>query len=292
MDYLGEAEVYLRYGMEDEAIENIRLAILQHPDNVEAHCKLINMLGSRDSEALNLALVAARKSLNGESLDRLEAELSHITFREDKPSGSTASEAEVDADEGDSDAGSIEAKYTELESVSPEEEPFIEPGEIESSIGEDKKGAIESYDELMKREGEQSSDSGLSDDSFIFELDTDMETSEEGPDATAEVLNVSEEVGPDSASEDIPAESLMDFGPEPLLIDTARSFLAAGALEEAEESFKQALEGKQHCLALLGLAEIAQRKGDTEFSQSLLAKAEPLLDGDSQTWFNQLKNSD
>lgn len=294
MDYLGEAEVYLRYGMEGEAIENIRLAILQRPDNVEAHRKLINILANQDSEAFNLALVTARESLSGELLERFEAEVSHLISGEDKPSGSKVSEAEVevDADGADADAGSPEFNRTESESISSGEEPFIEPAEIEPSIGEDKKGVIESYDELMKKEGEQSSDSGLSDDSFAFELDMDMETSEEDPDATTELLNASEEVGPESASEDVPAESLMDLGPEPLLIDTARSFLAAGDLDEAEKSFKQALKGKQRCLALLGLAEIAQRKGDAEFSQSLLAKAEPLLDKASQAWFKQLKNTD
>ncbi|MDQ6972698.1 MAG: FimV/HubP family polar landmark protein, partial [Mariprofundaceae bacterium] len=37
VDYLAEADVYLRYGMEDEALQQLNLALEQNPDQPEAH---------------------------------------------------------------------------------------------------------------------------------------------------------------------------------------------------------------------------------------------------------------
>ncbi|MDQ6988124.1 MAG: FimV/HubP family polar landmark protein [Mariprofundaceae bacterium] len=88
VDYLAEADVYLRYGMEDEALQQLNLAIEQRPDNAEAHAKLVQMLQARgDSSAVNAAIDAARLVLGGAALQSFEATI--------------GAEAPSDADGGD-----------------------------------------------------------------------------------------------------------------------------------------------------------------------------------------------
>ncbi|OIQ02190.1 MAG: hypothetical protein AUK36_07805 [Zetaproteobacteria bacterium CG2_30_59_37] len=73
VDYLAEAEVYLRYGMDDEALQQMHLAIEQRPDNLEAHQKLVSFLQSRgDDAAVTAAIEAARSALRGADLEALE----------------------------------------------------------------------------------------------------------------------------------------------------------------------------------------------------------------------------
>jgi len=90
VDYMAEAGVYLRYGMENEAIDQIRMAIRQRPDNADAHSKLVQTLQSKgDQEALDAAIEAGRAALSGEGLQAFEAAVS------------SAGEAEAEIDLGD-----------------------------------------------------------------------------------------------------------------------------------------------------------------------------------------------
>jgi len=76
VDYLAEAEVYLRYGMDDEALQQMRLAIQQKPDHLEAHTRLVHFLQARgDQEALAAAIEAARSALSGNDLQSFEDSL-------------------------------------------------------------------------------------------------------------------------------------------------------------------------------------------------------------------------
>jgi len=77
VDYMAEAGVYLRYGMEDEAIGQIRMAIKQRPDNADAYSKLVQTLQSKgDQEELDAAIEAGRAVLSGEGLQAFEAAVS------------------------------------------------------------------------------------------------------------------------------------------------------------------------------------------------------------------------
>jgi tetratricopeptide (TPR) repeat protein len=301
MDYLGEAEVYLRYGMEDEAIENIRLAILQHPDNVEAHCKLIRLLaGKGDREALDLAIAAGRKALAGSARERFEDEVAQALGGGESPSETEASEPLKAAEGRDetvvSGTGVQEDGAEEISFVSEtrEDESLSDLGEIEwASLEEvtdagEEQGVVDSYDELIKKES--GSEPAPSQD--LEEFDFELESPGEAEESRASVLPQTEPETTEEPATDQPqggsGQSPLDLGPEPLLIDTGRSLLAAGSLDEAERLFRQALGGNQHGLALLGLAEIAKKRGDEESARSLLAQAEPLLDEASRDWFNRL----
>ena len=76
VDYLAEADVYLRYGMEEEALRQLRLAIRQRPDNPEAHARLVRTLkASGDEAAAEEAVARAREVLAGDALNAFEAAL-------------------------------------------------------------------------------------------------------------------------------------------------------------------------------------------------------------------------
>lgn len=90
VDYMAEAGVYLRYGMEDEAIGQIRMAIKQRPNNTDAYVKLVQTLQSKgDQTALDAAIEDGRAALSGEGLQAFETAVS------------TAGEAESEVDLGD-----------------------------------------------------------------------------------------------------------------------------------------------------------------------------------------------
>ncbi len=112
-EHLTEADVYIRYGMVDEAIHQIRLAIEEQPARAEAHCRLVQLLREKgDKPALDDAIRAGRQSLTGEDLQSLEAAIA-------SPDTETSKQAEagmlqeIDLDfpeivigEGEGEAGS------------------------------------------------------------------------------------------------------------------------------------------------------------------------------------------
>ncbi|MDQ6962577.1 MAG: FimV/HubP family polar landmark protein [Mariprofundaceae bacterium] len=79
VDYLAEADVYQRYGMDDEAIHQINMAIRQRANNVEAHIKLVQYLSGADhADELGNATDAARKVLMGADLIKFESSLGDV----------------------------------------------------------------------------------------------------------------------------------------------------------------------------------------------------------------------
>lgn len=71
VDYMAEADVYLRYGMDDEALQQVKMALRLQPDNADAHIKLVQILyASGDSAGVDAAATEAAAVLAGEDLDR------------------------------------------------------------------------------------------------------------------------------------------------------------------------------------------------------------------------------
>lgn len=76
VDYLAEADVYMRYGMEDEALRHVRLAVRQRPDNVDAHVKLAQLLHNRgDQEGQEQAVKVAKAALSGDALAQFNSQI-------------------------------------------------------------------------------------------------------------------------------------------------------------------------------------------------------------------------
>ena len=91
IDYLSEADVYIRYGMEDEAIKQLDMALKLRPDNVEAHIKKAELLlGKSDKSGLDETVAAATMTLTAVDLDRFKASIEKLG---------------LDLDESDEDAG-------------------------------------------------------------------------------------------------------------------------------------------------------------------------------------------
>ncbi len=73
VNYLEEADVYLRYGMEDEAEKQVRMALKLDDKDPAAHAKLIQILHMRNnSEGEEAALSAAKAVLAGSALATFE----------------------------------------------------------------------------------------------------------------------------------------------------------------------------------------------------------------------------
>ncbi|WP_051938046.1 FimV/HubP family polar landmark protein [Ghiorsea bivora] len=73
VNYLEEADVYLRYGMEDEAEKQVRLALKLDDQDAAAHAKLVRILRMRkNSEGEEAALNAAKAVLVGSALATFE----------------------------------------------------------------------------------------------------------------------------------------------------------------------------------------------------------------------------
>ncbi len=79
IDYLAEADVYIRYGMDDEAIKQLDMALRLQPDNVEAHIKKAELLlGKSDRPALDETIAVATMTLAAEDLARFRASIEEL----------------------------------------------------------------------------------------------------------------------------------------------------------------------------------------------------------------------
>jgi len=301
MNYLVEVEGYLRYGMEEEAIKNVRMAILQQEDNIEAHCKLISILAGRDGNELDAAVTAGKAALTGESLQRFEAEVKRVREgKKESPESALPDSGQASPDEtismqtapasespakieGKEGEGTASVEIPEMEASDNLDEIEWPDFEAEQNL-EEEKTEIGSYEELIKEEEGHGPEIDLSGDFPDFEIDSEL------GEASQRSSGIETETQPPSSSSVTQQDVKIDLGPEMLNIDIARSLLASGSIDEAEELFKRALNGDRHCQALLGLAASAKARGDAETMQSLLAQAEPLLDESTQDWFDRLKS--
>jgi len=79
IDYLAEADVYIRYGMDDEAIKQLDMALRLQPDNVEAHIKKAELLlGKSDKPGLDETVAAATMTLAAVDLERFKASIEKL----------------------------------------------------------------------------------------------------------------------------------------------------------------------------------------------------------------------
>jgi len=119
VDYLAEADVYLRYGMDEEALQQLGMALRLRPDDVEAHIKRIQILhASGDAEGLEAAKGEAESVLSGEALAHFSQAFGNLgqegaaeSELEDTLSPAAASEEEMGAafDVGDAGETAVES---------------------------------------------------------------------------------------------------------------------------------------------------------------------------------------
>ena len=74
IDYLSEADVYIRYGMEDEALQQLDMALHLNPENVDAHIRKAELLSAKgDTAGYNQVNAAALAVLTGAALSQFKA---------------------------------------------------------------------------------------------------------------------------------------------------------------------------------------------------------------------------
>jgi len=84
IDYLAEADVYIRYGMDDEAIKQVDMALRLQPDYVEAHIKKAELLlGKSDKSGLDDSVAAATATLAAVDLERFKASIEKMETKTD-----------------------------------------------------------------------------------------------------------------------------------------------------------------------------------------------------------------
>ncbi|NOR72431.1 MAG: hypothetical protein GQ467_00965 [Mariprofundaceae bacterium] len=171
VDYLSEADVYMRYGMEDEAEKQVELALKLHSSDEEAHAKLVQVRKAKGDDAgVDAALSSARMVLNGDSLTNFEATITGMAAEDlgvDVEEGSLddtlppgaldvsdmESEAPFDEVAGDQDESS-EADDTSLEGVD-EAAVDVEPAEASLELGD-----IELPEEVSEEVSEENAEAG------------------------------------------------------------------------------------------------------------------------------------
>jgi len=96
VDYLSEADVYIRYGMDDEALQQLDMALRLNPDNTDAHIKKAEMLhGKQDKRVFAAAVSAATIALAATELDRYNSSIAGFVDDLDKIADEPDDEADV-----------------------------------------------------------------------------------------------------------------------------------------------------------------------------------------------------
>jgi FimV-like protein len=153
VNYLEDADVYMRYGMEDEAEAQVRMALKLQEDNPEAHAKMVQILRAKgDDEAVNNAISAAKVALTGSALalfetaisgeDSVAEQSSDDAILEDLPSENVAEAAD------DIDIGSLDFEENADVALAEEDEKGTD-----SDIDFDFSDMAESTDNKDEREG-------------------------------------------------------------------------------------------------------------------------------------------
>ncbi len=346
IDHMTEAHVYLRYGMTDEAIEQIELALKQQPDNAAAHIKLLETLQPKgDKTRLNAAIEAGRAALSGEGLQTFEAmiapESAENTSQDDIDLGDTlpvTGIVEIDtekttgtdtvglpeeAEESDVAEGTLEISNFDIGDLEWNAQPVDDekekqgletPTDVADNAYEDSNNASNmvndgiSLDLSMETADLEALTEDLaaeSADSTEDEPPVAIGQASEIEDAVSGLDAIQKETNEPALTSDMPAdldelltELEIDTGEtldteisqDSLNIDKARSLLAEGALDEAEATFNTAMEvDNKQCDSLIGLAEVAQQRGDGSKATELLAEAEALVDDNNHEWFESIK---
>ena len=200
--------------------------------------------------------------------------------------GIEAEATESPADEGGDEPAGIDQEFTSTIAAT--------LGELHS--GELKTGGRQAPDSIELDVGD------LDDDTVKADV---VDTASEGDRAQAGVIDMS---GHDFGGADIEREldtlileleagsevgggreeEITEVSAARLVIDTGRSLLESDSMDEAEEAFNRALEGETRGAALLGLAEIAQRRGDETKAAKLLAKAEPVIEDVDRSVYDRI----
>ncbi|WP_018294126.1 FimV/HubP family polar landmark protein [Mariprofundus ferrooxydans] len=79
IDYVSEADVYIRYGMYEEALQQLEMALRLQPDNVQAHIKKAEiLLNKSDAKGFDETIAVATMALAPTDLARFRASVTEL----------------------------------------------------------------------------------------------------------------------------------------------------------------------------------------------------------------------
>jgi len=224
VDYLSEADVYMRYGMEDEAEKQVEMALKLRDSNKDAHVKLVQVRKAKgDDSGVDEALSTARMVLSGDSLANFESTISsmgsestdsvadEVNLDDTLPPGAVdlsavesdasiddvAGEPEAEVDLDDIELAAVEEPTASGEPEAVEDEGSMELGDIEwpedsPEEGEAEAGA-EASAEAEDKDSEETSVEAVETDGLDFDL-SGLELSDEaGAESVVEAVSESEE---------------------------------------------------------------------------------------------------
>ncbi len=144
VDYLTEADVYLRYGMEDEAEEQVQMALKLNKADPQAHIKMLQVRHAKgEQKGIEDAIAQARGVLSGSDLEAFEAEVTELGIDASDVAASVAGEEtlEIGEDEAESTMNAMEADSTaevDMSAVKQEQES----NELDFDIGDIDLGSV------------------------------------------------------------------------------------------------------------------------------------------------------
>lgn len=236
VDYLSEADVYIRYGMEDEAEKQVQLALKLRDNNKDAHVKLVQIRKSKGDEAgVDEAVSTARMVLSGDTLSTFESSIVGMTtggtsvdetsLEDTIPPGSLDVSGDSQAEESIDDAtdlsglediefGDEEEEASKKEEVQPAEDEkpeTLEMGDLEWPAEEAvvEEAAVEeaAVEEAAVEEAAPDDSGGLDFDLSGLELpDSGDDSSEIEESSEAALKETGEEIEP--VAEELPDEDV------------------------------------------------------------------------------------
>lgn len=206
-DYLQEADTYIRYGMDDEALQQVNHALRIRPDYVEAYIKKARILNARgDRQGFEENVATANSALAGADLERFAEALFDIMG----VSEATGSNSAVE--EGAAPAETDEP----IETM--EEDLQIDAVDDASSLPDD---LVVSDSDARLTPGKNEQEAELSpaiDEDELFDVQTRSEIRLDEGEATLEFSNLLDEFADETPSEAAKAPS--DSGEETPSADT------------------------------------------------------------------------
>jgi len=225
VDYLTEADVYLRYGMEDEAEAQVELALQLRPDDPAAHAKLVEVREARGNKVeAEAAKTAALALLTGAALATFEQLLTPTAQQEEtnEPETSEKSTAKTTTEER-SEIAAVEVSTPQasddddlLASIAPpnadnEIDALLDIQNETPSYHDDNDDELQQLLSIVDSEtseSEENSDDDILDLSMDSTIDTDLAslmsslTTSDDDASTQNILPEEENMSPDISSTD------------------------------------------------------------------------------------------
>lgn len=146
VDYLSEADVYMRYGMEDEAEKQVGLALKLRENNPDAHAKLVQIRKARGDDAgAEEAMATARTVLAGALLNNFEETIAGADAGDNAASDDDSLDDTIPP--GSLDVSDVQTEES-LDDDSANEEPGdIEFGDVEETVPDSTPSEAQQADE-------------------------------------------------------------------------------------------------------------------------------------------------